>query len=202
LTEGLFELEEAEDEQVRDNLHKRLQVEGREVLYRELKDIDPASAGRIHINDTQRLIRALEIYHKTGKSWSEHLQVQLEPANKFVNLLQLGLTCDRKVLCDRIEQRTLSMFKNGLVEEAKKLQGMGYSINLPSMQALGYRHANNLIAGHWDKLETTRLLIRDTRRYAKRQMTWFSKNQSIHWFERTDHKGVLRDIDDWLRDLK
>ena len=202
LTEGLFELEGIEDEDVRDHLHKRFQAEGREALYHELRQIDPVSAGRIHINDTQRLIRALEIFHSTGQTWSEHLNNQPAPVVNFVNLLQLGLKCDREILYDRIEQRTLSMFRNGLVEEAEKLQKMGYSARLQSMQAIGYRHVNNYLAGDWDREDTILTLIRDTRRYAKRQMTWFSRNESIQWFERTDHNGVLQATDDWLCRMK
>ena len=117
---------------------------------------------------------------------------QTGPAIKFTNMLQIGLTCDRQVLYKRIEKRTQAMFDNGLIEEAEKLQKMGYSSDLPAMQAIGYRHANNYLAGEWDKDETIRLLIRDTRRYAKRQMTWFAKNPAIQWYERDNHQGVLQ----------
>ncbi len=202
LTEGLFELEGIENNDVRVTLEKRLQAEGREALYQELLRIDPASAKRIHVNDTQRLVRALDIYHSTGKTWSEHFNDQNEPYVSFKNFFQLGLTCDREILRNRVEQRTLSMFDNGLVEETEKLLEMGYNKKLPSMQAIGYRHANNYIAGDWDREETVNMLIRDTKRYAKRQMTWFSKNDTIQWFDRTDHYGIQQVTDSWLSSLK
>lgn len=202
LTEGLFEFEGTGDVELRDRLQKQLQHEGRGVLYNELKKIDPVSAGRIHVNDTQRLVRALEIYHGTGLSWSEHLRNQPEPFVNFTRLLQLCLHCDRQTLRNRIEQRTIRMFGDGLIEETEKLQHMGYHADLQPMQAIGYRHANNFLSGEWDREETIRMLVRDTSRYAKRQMTWFSKNQSFHWFDRTDHTGILQFTDDWLSDTK
>jgi tRNA dimethylallyltransferase len=192
LTEGLFDIKGTEDESIRNHLAARLQEEGRGKLFDELRSVDPESAARIHINDTQRLIRALEIYKATGRTWSALLQNHTGPTVRFTNMLQIGLSCDRQVLNKRIEQRTQAMFENGLIEEAEKLQKMGYSSDLPAMQAIGYRHANNYLAGEWDKDETIRLLIRDTRRYAKRQMTWFAKNPDIQWFERNNHQSVLQ----------
>jgi len=202
LTEGLFEIKGSEDASIRHQLASRLEKEGRDVLFHELRAIDPESAERVHINDTQRLIRALEIYQSTGKTWSAHLQNHRGPADRLVNMLQIGLTCDRQALYKRIEQRTLAMFDNGLIDEAETLQEMGYSPDLPSMQAIGYRHANNYLAGKWSRAEAMHLLIRDTRRYAKRQMTWLSKNSAIQWFERDDHHGVLQASEKWLADLQ
>ena len=198
LTEGLFAVEDAgEDESIRTHLAERLKKEGREKLFAELRAIDPESAARIHINDTQRLLRALEIYKMTGKSWSERLHSQKGPAVRFAEMLQIGLTCSRQTLYERIELRTHAMFAKGLIEEAEKLQKM-YSPELPSMQAIGYRHANNFLAGIWDREETIRLLARDTRRYAKRQMTWFSRNKAIEWYARDDHQGIIRRVETWL----
>ncbi|MDW7771883.1 MAG: tRNA (adenosine(37)-N6)-dimethylallyltransferase MiaA [Desulfobulbaceae bacterium] len=199
LTEGLFTVEDAgEDESIRTYLAERLKKEGREMLFAELRAIDPESAARIHINDTQRLLRALEIYKMTGKSWSERLHSQQGPAVRFAEMLQIGLTCGRQTLYDRIDMRTHAMFAGGLIEEAEKLQKMGYSPELPSMQAIGYRHANNFLAGIWDREETIRQLARDTRRYAKRQMTWFSRNKTIEWYARDDHQGIIRRVETWL----
>lgn len=202
LTEGLFEIKGPGDESVRRHLIERLEKEGREVLFHELRATDPETAERVHINDTQRLIRALEIYQSTGKTWSEHLQTHRGPTVKFVNMLQIGLTCDRQTLYKRIEQRTFAMFDNGLIDEAEKLQEMGYSPDLPSMQAIGYKHANNYLAGEWSRAEAMNLLIRDTRRYAKRQMTWLTKNSAILWFERDDHHGVVQTAEKWLGGLQ
>lgn len=198
LLEGLFDTEDSGDESMRILLAERLRVEGREKLFAELRVIDPESAARIHINDTQRLLRALEVFRTTGKTWSSLLRSQSSPPVKFSNILQIGLTCDRKILYKRIEERTKAMLNGGLVEEAEKLQEMGYDSKLASMQAIGYRHVNNYLAGLWDEDETMRFLVRDTRRYAKRQMTWFGKNRVIQWFERDDRPGVLQRTKTWL----
>jgi tRNA dimethylallyltransferase len=198
LTQGLFEFDKNGGPAVREQLLERLQAGGRGQLYEELREVDPESAARIHVNDTQRLIRALEIHHATGMTWSEHLRSQPESPVSFARILQAGLQCDRRVLHNRIEERTIAMFRNGLLKETAKLLDMGYDSSLQSMQAIGYRHAVNFLNGAWDRDETLRLLIRDTRRYAKRQMTWFAKNQSLHWFERSDNSGVLRFMDNWL----
>lgn len=199
MTEGLFSLEGSESETIRDHLTAKLKEEGgREILFQELLTVDPHSAGRIHINDTQRLVRALEIYRSTGKTWSAHLQEHKETGARFANMLQIGLTCERQILYERIEQRATVMLDNGLLDEAEKLQNMGYGPDLPSMQAIGYKHANNYLAGEWNLDETIQLLMRDTRRYAKRQMTWFSKNKAIKWFARDDHHGVHQAVATWL----
>jgi len=198
LLEGLFALEGVGDESIRARLTEKLREEGREELYDELRSVDPESAARIHINDTQRLLRALEIFRATGKTWTSLLRSQDQPPVRFANILQIGLTCDRRILNERIERRSQAMFAGGLVEEAEKLQEMGYAPTLPSMQAIGYRHVNNYLAGLWDREETLRLLIRDTRRYAKRQMTWFAGNRAIEWFARDDRQQVVHRTAAWL----
>ena len=198
LLEGLFTLDDTGDESIRTRLETRFREEGREKLFAELRSIDPESAARIHVNDTQRLLRALEIYSATGKTWSSLLRDQTDPEVKFTAILHLGIACERRLLYDRIEKRAYAMVEEGLFAEAEKLQTMGYSPDLPAMQAIGYRHANNYLAGIWDREETVRLLIRDTRRYAKRQMTWFSRNPFIQWFSRYDRQAVLQQTEMWL----
>jgi tRNA dimethylallyltransferase len=196
LTQGLFDVPDfSQQSPVRRELRDRFRMEGREKLYRELQNVDPESAGRIHPNDTQRLIRALEIYRLTGKPWAENIRQQQGPPMHLTNIFQIGLTCDRRLLYDRIEQRTRQMMDRGLVREVKILREMGYDPALPSMQAIGYRHVNNFIDGRWTREETLRELIRDTRRYAKRQMTWFSRMESIAWYQRNEHEKILRDAD-------
>jgi len=201
LTEGLFGYEETDAEGVRSHLRKRLEREGRETLFQELVEVDPESAARIHKNDTQRLLRALEIYETTGKIWSSHLNAQKEPEIFFANLLQIGLSSERQMLYKRIEERTHAMLAGGLIEETEQLRRMGFSPELPSMQAIGYKHANNFLSGIWNLDDTLRMLIRDTRRYAKRQMTWFKKIKAIRWFERSNQEGIVQHIADWLADL-
>jgi len=199
LTQGLFVPGNTGNQhEVRRELLERMRLEGRDRLFAELRDIDPATAARIHPNDTQRLLRALEIYLLSGIPWSEHLQRQPGHTPRFNRILQFGLTCERSELYQRIEQRTGQMMEQGLIGEVENLREMGYDPSLQSMQSIGYRHANKYIDGLWDWAETLRLLIRDTKRYAKRQMTWFSKIPEIHWVDRRDIGRVLQRTEEWL----
>ncbi len=200
LTRGLFETVPISSK-VRHHIRERLEREGREVLFAELGRIDPATAARIHVNDTQRLLRALEIYHATGRPWSVHLQEQRQQRQgiRFAHILQICLTCERDLLYRRIGKRTGVMLRRGLVEEVEGLLAMGYSPDLPSMQSIGYRHVNRYLAGHWTLEETRENLVRDTRRYAKRQLTWFRKNPDLVWRDRRAGKRVLQEIDMFIK---
>lgn len=200
LLQGLFDFETVIDKSVRADLAERLEREGHLKLYALLQDIDPETASRIHPNDTQRLLRALEIYYMTGKPWSKHLEMQPTPPVKFNKLLQVGLSCDRQLLHERIEKRSVQMMQDGLIQEVEGLRKMGYNSTLASMQSIGYRHANNYIDGIWNMDETMKLLFRDTRRYAKRQLTWFGSNTEIIWFDRNAAGDVVRTTDTWLND--
>jgi tRNA dimethylallyltransferase len=198
LTGGLFDMKDSIDGGVRSGLRLRLREEGREELHAELRRLDPESAARIHVNDTQRLLRALELVKSTGRTWSSLLRNQAGPPARFHAMLQVGLRCERPLLYNRIERRAEAMLSGGLIEEVRRLHAMGYHAGLPAMQAIGYRHAGNYLAGYWDRKETLRLLVRDTRRYAKRQMTWFASNSAIRWFAREDRQGVLKNTGKWL----
>lgn len=187
--EGVFELEgdktdDGEGTHLRANLEKELAEKGRAHLVARLQECDSASAARIHPNDTYRLLRALQVFEQTGIPWSVHLarQQQTTDEAKHRPLLKIGLTCDREQLYERINQRTMAMFEAGLVTEVRKLLDMGYGPELKAMQSIGYRHAVKFLAGEWDKEEALRVMARDTRRYAKRQFTWFRKDPQISWF--------------------
>jgi tRNA dimethylallyltransferase len=183
------------DTTVRDTLRERLQQEGREVLYAELCQLDPITGQRIHVHDTQRLLRGLEIYLTSGKTWTELLAEQQEqqkggPGSRFTRVFQVALNCDRAELYQRIDQRSQIMLEQGLIEEVEQLRNMGYAPALPSMQAIGYKHVNTFLAGQWSKTDMLTYLVRDTRRYAKRQMTWFRKHQDLHWFARDEYAQI------------
>ena len=199
LIKGLFDEINVKDE-VRQNLHERLNREGREVLHQELLRVDPASGQRIHQNDTQRLLRGLEIYHGTGVPWSEHLRRQAQsmqpPTLQLV--LQLGLTCDRNLLHERIKLRSIQMMQNEFREEVESLWAQGYPQTLPAMQAIGYRHMSACISGTWNLETATAALMQDTRRYAKRQMTWFRRQQELHWYDIAHPDKALMDIATFL----
>ena len=192
LTEGLCAALPS-DERINNQLKQRLAEEGRGVLHRELCRIDPVTGARVHMNDTQRLIRGLEIYQVSGKTWSELIEEQNATGRQsivFKNMIQVALTCERAELYRDINRRSEIMLDLGLVEEVEKLRSMGYAPQLPSMQALGYRHVNNLLSGLWDRQTMLEHMARDTRRYAKRQLTWFGGNSSLHWFDRKDQDEI------------
>jgi len=200
LLEGLFEIPGV-PEPVRINLRQRLAEEGRAVLFAELSLCDPESAGRIHPNDTHRLLRALEIFQATGRTWSEHLRKQqARPA--LARVLQIGLLCERTALYDRINLRVEKMIEEGLPAEVEKLLAMGYDPGLKAMQSIGYRHMVQYLQGQWDWEETLFLLARDTRRYAKRQMTWFGGDPFIRWFAPTDTPAIFDCVSGFLAETQ
>ncbi|MGB5684217.1 MAG: tRNA (adenosine(37)-N6)-dimethylallyltransferase MiaA [Candidatus Electrothrix sp.] len=198
LFEGLFDALPT-DETIRAQLRERLEQEGRETLHAELCRVDPDTGARVHANDTQRLLRGLEIYLVSGRTWTELIVEQQEQqqqqkargqGSRFTRVFQVALDCERKRLYQRIAQRSQLMLEQGMIEEVEQLRSMGYTPDLPSMQSIGYKHVNNLLSGEWNQVEMLEYLIRDTRRYAKRQMTWFRKNQELNWFARDDYDRI------------
>lgn len=202
LNKGLFDTVQVPPE-VRKRLLKRLELEGRELLFQELAACDPESAARIHPNDTQRLLRGLELYAATGVPWSEHIrrqqaQLQPRPHPSLQMQLQIGLHSKRSLLYERIRQRTEEMMQTPFQKEVEMLLARGYDSALPSMQSLGYRHMVRHIRGDWDMNTACQALITDTRRYAKRQLTWFRANKDIHWFDRSQTEAVFSLIEHFL----
>ncbi len=198
LTEGLFE-GEAHHPELREQLRQRFDREGCSKLHEELMLIDRNSAIKIHKNDKHRLLRALEIYYATGKNWSEHLDLQSKnrKPSRFTKILKIGLTCDRETLYQRINKRTSYMLQSGLKEETLALLKRGYGRDLKPMQAIGYRHMIGHLYDNWSMDETERLLARDTRRYAKRQYTWFKK-MDIDWIEVSRENEIFSKITSFL----
>ncbi len=165
---------------VRARLRGELQVLGLPALYQRLFYLDPATADRLHPNDTYRIIRALEVMEATGKPLSEFIN-----AHRFQDapykVLKLGLALPREELYQRIETRVEAMLAAGWLEEVRGLLDR-YPPDLKPLKALGYRHLINFLTGRWSWEEALTLLARDTRRYAKRQLTWFSSDPEIRWF--------------------
>jgi len=203
LLNGLFADIPVRDE-VKKELRARLLDKGLPGLHEELRRVDPISAARIHPNDKQRILRGLEIYYSTEIPWSRHIEQQKkrQPPVRFTRLLEIGLTCERELLYQRIEQRSDIMLEQGLIDEVKKLRAMGYAASLASMQSIGYRHANQLLDGNWSRNEMKEHLVRDTRRYAKRQMTWFGRNNDLHWYDRSEAPRIMNHINAALRSNK
>ncbi len=191
------------DEKTRQILKDRLLAEGPSKLHEELSLCDSVSAKRIHTNDSQRLLRALEIFYVSGIPWSEHLAHHKEVTEgvQFTNALQIGLTMDRQKLYQRINTRCDQMVECGLEDEVRKLLAMGYDRQLKSFGSIGYRHILNYIDGYWTKEEALRLLARDTRRYAKRQYTWFSRLTDLQWFDVAEKQKILQTVEDWFAKL-
>lgn len=172
----------SEDHDLREALQKRAEIEGTDVLYGELLAVDPEARERIHPNNVQRVIRALEIYQKTGKSMSD--QLPEEQPKLLYDPVIIGLTMDRTVLYERINHRVELMVKQGLVEEAKGLYDRGIR-DTQAVMAIGYKELYGAFEGEYSIEEAIDLIKRNSRRFAKRQLTWFRHQMSIHWFDLT-----------------
>jgi tRNA dimethylallyltransferase len=196
LLQGLFQSDPV-DPEIRERLKKEAAEFGSSALYDRLKQVDPDTAGRLHPNDSYRITRALETIESTGRSISEHQQDHGFTDEPF-NTLKIGLQMDRQTLYERIDQRVDLMIEAGLVDEVKKLLAMGYSADLKSMQSIGYRHMVEFLAERlpWD--ECVRTLKRDTRRFAKRQFTWFGADQQIKRYEPDQLDEIVRLVEGFL----
>jgi len=180
LTRGLFS-GPAGNPSLRLILKQKAESEGSSRLHKELQTVDPEAALRIHPRDTLRIIRAIEVYTQTRRPISSfHYQHGFR--EQPYRTLKIGLTLEKEELYRRIESRCEEMLEKGWVEEVKNLLQKGYSPRLKSLQSLGYRHLVSFLTGNIDLEEAVRLVKRDTRRYAKRQMTWFKADPEIHWF--------------------
>ena len=181
LLHGLFQSKPV-DPIIRNRLKKEAEKNGSQSFHERLQQVDPDTAGRLHPNDSYRILRALETIESTGKSISELHQEHGFEDDPYM-ALKIGLQMDRRKLYERIDKRVDLMIEEGLVEEVKKLLGMGYTADLKSMQSIGYRHVTEFLQKNmpWD--ECIRTLKRDTRRFAKRQFTWFGADQQIQWYQ-------------------
>jgi len=197
LLHGLFQSKPV-DPQIRNGLKQEAEKNGIGFLLERLKKVDPAAADRIHPNDSYRILRALEIIESSGKTISEHHQNHGFADDPF-NALKIGLQMDRQDLYARIDNRVDLMIEAGLVEEVKNLLAMGFSSELKSMQSIGYRHVFGFLTGSlpWD--ECLRTLKRDTRRFAKRQLTWFGADREIIWQAPGHIKDVISLVEKFLR---
>ncbi|OKP66175.1 tRNA (adenosine(37)-N6)-dimethylallyltransferase MiaA [Paenibacillus sp. P3E] len=169
------------DEAFRSEQDAFAEAHGAEALHARLAAVDPVSAARLHPNDRRRIIRALEIHHQTKVTLSEsHADQKKESPYE---LCLIGLTMDRKILYKRIEDRIDQMLAEGLVTEVEGLLQRGYSKSLVSMQGLGYKEIAAYLAGEMTLDEAVTLLKRDTRRFAKRQLSWFRHMKEIQWID-------------------
>lgn len=182
-----------EDNSIRENLTKFANENGAKALHDKLKAVDPKSAENIHENNIKRVIRALEFWEQTGKRISDHNEKEKEKKSPY-NFVYFVLTNDRKVLYDRINKRVDLMMKKGLLEEVTALKEKGYDRSLVSMQAIGYKEIYAYLEGEMTLEEAIYILKRDTRHFAKRQLTWFRREQEVTWVDKSqflDEKDVL-----------
>ncbi len=186
-----------EDETYRHELEKRAVTEGVHVLHQELMAVDPESAEAIHENNSKRVIRALEYYKKTGKKISEHNQEQHERISPY-DFNYFVLTDDRAVLYDRIDRRVDQMIEEGLEDEVKELMKMDIPKSATSMQGLGYREMIGYLEGEYDLDRAVYLIKRNTRHFAKRQLTWFKREKEVTWI---DKREFDRDEDKILKEM-
>jgi tRNA dimethylallyltransferase len=164
---------------LRQRLQRIAERRGAQVLHRILARRDPEAARSIQSNDLIRVVRALEVMAQTGRRMSE-VQSQTSPLTGF-SIVKIGLNVSRQKLYDRINYRVEQMFQLGLVDEVRALLTRGYSPSAKGFEALGYRHALKAIQGELTVDEAIQLTQRDTRRYAKRQLTWFRKEEDVTW---------------------
>jgi tRNA dimethylallyltransferase len=196
LTRGIFSGPD-KDEELRRELMEVSEKKGREVLFEELKRVDPVSAARIHPNNTHRLIRALEVYRLTGRPISE-LQAEHDFKDAPYDVLYIAVGTDRGELRELIDTRVDKMIELGLVDEVRALIKKGYSPELKSMRSLGYKEIAAHINGMSSLDEAIEELKLNTYRYAKRQFTWFRNDGMYKWFDKDEKTDIIASVKEFL----
>lgn len=183
ITRDIDFTESEQENSYRTELEELSKTKGNEYLHEMLQEIDPVSAGEIHANNVKRVIRALEFYHQNGTPISAHNQEQKEKTSPY-NLAYFVLNAPRDLLYKRIDERVDEMLREGLVEEVQSLKNMGYQKGMVSMQGLGYKEILAYFDGEYSLDEAVRIIKRDTRHFAKRQLTWFRREQEVLWVDK------------------
>ena len=187
LLEGFFE-GEVRNDNIKSSLQKRLEQEGSQPLYEDLLKIDEATARRLHPHNGKQIIRALEVYLSTEEQLSE-LQKKKMPAPDF-ETLKIGLIKEREQLYEDIDRRVDQMFADGLLPEVARILEMNYDKTLNSLNTVGYREVIQYIEGEMDYQTCVELVKRNSRHYAKRQITWFKSEADIRWFEIVNREQI------------
>lgn len=177
--------ENTEKSPVREALEKLAEEKGSEFLHERLREIDPPSADKIHANNVKRVIRALEYYQMTGERISDHNAREAEKESPY-NTAYFVLNDVRERLYARIDSRVDEMLKKGLLEEVQKLADMGYTKDMVSMQGLGYKEILSYLDHTCTLEEAVYILKRDTRHFAKRQLTWFKREKDVIWVNKNE----------------
>ena len=167
----------------REELEQLAKEKGAEYLHEKLREVDSKRAENIHANNVKRVIRALEFYHQNGTPISEHNEEQKQQTSPY-NLAYFVLTAPREILYERIDRRVDQMMEEGLLKEVKSLRERGCHRGMVSMQGLGYKEILAYLEGEYPLEEAVRILKRDTRHFAKRQLTWFRREQDVIWVDK------------------
>ncbi|HLR40758.1 MAG TPA: tRNA (adenosine(37)-N6)-dimethylallyltransferase MiaA [Virgibacillus sp.] len=195
--------EKKRDHKITDQLENTITNEGIMPLFNRLKEVDPEQAAKIHPNNHRRVIRALEIYETTGKTMTASQQEQSHQSP--YNIVSIGLAMDRTLLYNQINHRIDLMVKDGLLNEVKNLYEQGYE-DCQSMRAIGYKEFLPYFKGEQSLERSIELLKRNSRRYAKRQYTWFKNKMDVHWYTLTPStidecfETILRNLAGLLKD--
>lgn len=208
----LYDIEfknEESDDQIRNELYQLYEKQGAAYIHNMLKKIDPESAAAIHENNVKRVIRAIEYYRLNGEKISTHNEREKQKNSPY-NFKYYCLNMDRKLLYERINKRVDIMVKNGLVEEVKSLFNMGYSKNLVSMQGIGYKEIVLYLEGNITLEEAVEMIKQETRRFAKRQLTWFRREKEVTFINYEDFdfdkekvlEFMINDINQMLKEEK
>ena len=173
---------------------------GAHALHEQLKKVDPVSYREIHENNVKRVIRALEFYHDTGYPISEHNVIQRQKESPY-NFEYFVLNDDRALLYNRIEERIDIMIRQGLIEEVQNLLNYGCKPDMVSMQGLGYKEIISYLNGEYSLEEAICILKRDTRHFAKRQLTWFRREKEVTWIDKTTFSSESEMLEYMLKQL-
>ena len=193
--------EEDSDQEIRNELESIAKEKGSVYLHECLREVDPESAEQIHHNNVKRVIRALEYYRMHGEKISVHNERERQKNSPY-QFLYFVLTHDRQVLYDRIEKRIDQMIDEGLVNEVDKLLKMGYNQELVSMQGLGYKEFVPYLKGECTLEDSIYVLKRDTRHFAKRQLTWFRRERDVRWLDKSQHASEKELLNTILETIK
>jgi tRNA dimethylallyltransferase len=194
ITHGLDDFPEI-DSEIRKELNKKLKIEGLIELQKQLKTLDPEAYKNIAIENPHRVIRALEVCMGSGKPYSSFLNKNKTQRNfKTINI---GLTAERNLIYDRINKRVDQMIRDGLLDEAKSLQSKQH---LNALNTVGYKELFNYLNGEWELDIAISEIKKNTRRFAKRQLTWFKKDDTIIWFDyKTDINVIIKCVENELK---
>lgn len=189
--------ENDQDRTLRLELERIAGEKGGEYLHKMLEEVDPAAADQIHANNIKRVIRAIEFYRQTGTRISEHNEAERKKSSPY-QLFYYVLNTRRSILYDRVERRVEQMMEQGLLEEVKKLAAMGCARDMVSMQGLGYKELLDHLEGRCTLEEAVYTIKRDSRHFAKRQLTWFKREKDVRWLNLPDFHDNLTEVLDHI----